>query len=55
MLDKANLWAPAVLVGLAACGEDDNGNGDTLLTGFSGVVVLALVVWLVVRAVKKRA
>ena len=28
---------------------------DTLLTGFSGVVILALVVWLVLRAMKKRA
>ena len=29
-------------------------NDDTLLTGFSGVVILALVVWLVLRAMKKR-
>lgn len=28
---------------------------DTLLTGFSGVVILALVVWLVLRAMKKRS
>jgi hypothetical protein len=27
---------------------------DTLLTGFSGVVILVLVVWLVMRAIKKR-
>jgi hypothetical protein len=27
---------------------------DTLLTGFSGVVILVLVVWLVLRAIKKR-
>lgn len=30
-------------------------NDDTLLTGFSGIVILALVVWLVLRAMKKRA
>jgi hypothetical protein len=30
-------------------------NDDTLLTGFSGVVILALVVWLVLRAMKKRS
>lgn len=30
-------------------------NDDTLLTGFSGVVILVLVVWLVLRAMKKRA
>ena len=29
-------------------------NDDTLLTGFSGVVILVLVVWLVLRAMKKR-
>ena len=29
-------------------------NNDTLLTGFSGVVILAIVVWLVLRAMKKR-
>lgn len=28
---------------------------DTLLTGFSGVVILALVVWLVFRFMKKRS
>jgi hypothetical protein len=30
-------------------------NDDTLLTGFSGVVILAIVVWLVLRAMKKRS
>jgi hypothetical protein len=29
-------------------------NNDTLLTGFSGVVILVIVVWLVLRAIKKR-
>ena len=29
-------------------------NDDTLLTGFSGVVILVIVVWLVLRAIKKR-
>ena len=28
---------------------------DTLLTGFSGVVILVLVVWLVMRFMKKRS
>jgi hypothetical protein len=28
---------------------------DTLLTGFSGVVILVLVVWLVLRFMKKRS
>jgi hypothetical protein len=29
-------------------------NNDTLLTGFSGFVILVIVVWLVLRAMKKR-
>ena len=29
-------------------------SNDTLLTGFSGVVILIIVVWLVLRAMKKR-
>ena len=29
-------------------------NDDTLLTGFSGVVILVIVVWLILRAMKKR-
>ena len=38
----------------SACGDDDGGDGDTLLTGFSGLVIFFVVVWLIVRAVKKR-
>jgi uncharacterized membrane protein YjgN (DUF898 family) len=30
-------------------------NDDTLLTGFSGVVILVIVVWLVMRAMRKRS
>lgn len=46
-------WLPLLLV-LTACGGDDNGDGDTLLGGLSGVVILVIVVWLVARAVRKR-
>jgi hypothetical protein len=46
------LWT-ALFVLLAACG-DDGGNEDTLLTGFSGVVILAIAVFFVMRAMKKR-
>lgn len=49
------LWIPTLLLFLAACGDDDNGNEDTLLTGFSGVVIFALVIWFVVRTMKKRS
>lgn len=43
-----------VLTLMTACGDNGNGEGDTLLTGLSGLVILVLVVWLVARAVKKR-
>jgi hypothetical protein len=39
---------------MTACGDNENGQEDTLFTGLSGLVILALVVWLVLRAVKKR-
>lgn len=48
------VWV-ALMALLVACGNDGNGNEDTLLTGFSGVVILAIVVVLLVRAMKKRA
>lgn len=47
------LWA-AVMGVMAACGEDGDGNDDTIWTGLSGVVVLVIVVWLIVRALRKR-
>lgn len=47
--------APALLLLLAACGDEDGeGNGDTLLTGFSGLVILIIVVWLLLRAFRSR-
>lgn len=56
MLDRVKFLAvPGVLLFLAACGNDeDGGNEDTLLTGFSGVVILAIVIWLVVRMARNR-
>ncbi|MGH9038989.1 MAG: hypothetical protein ACRDZ3_02035 [Acidimicrobiia bacterium] len=47
------VWT-ALMALMVACGDDGNGNDDTLLTGFSGVVILAIAVFLVVRAMKKR-
>jgi hypothetical protein len=38
----------------AACGENGDGNDDTLWTGISGVVILVIVIWLILRAMKKR-
>ena len=49
------IWIPTVLLFLSACGGDDNGDEDTLLTGFSGVIILAIVVWLIVRSMRKRS
>lgn len=54
MVDRANIWIPTVLLVLAACGDDDNGNEDSLLTGFSGLVIVAVVIWLIVRAKRRR-
>ena len=56
MLDRVKLAVPGVLLLLlAACGNDENGNEDTLLTGFSGLVILAIVIWLVVRMARNRS
>lgn len=56
MLDRLKfVVAPSALLLLAACGNDENGNQDTLLTGFSGLVILAIVIWLVVRMARNRS
>ena len=54
MPNRVKMLAPGVLLLLAACGNDESGNEDTLLTGFSGVVILAIIIWLVVRMARKR-
>lgn len=48
------VWAVPLLFFLSACGDDGEGNGDTLLTGFSGFVILCIVVYVIYRAVKSR-
>lgn len=53
MVGLVLLWA-TVMGFLAACGEDGDGDGDTIWTGLSGVVILAIVIWLIVRALRKR-
>lgn len=55
MLDRMNVLLGAVLLALPACGNGDNGNQDTLLTGFSGLVIAVIVIWLLVRAIRKRS
>lgn len=42
-----------LLMLFAACG-DGEGNDDTLLTGFSGFVILIIVIWAIVHFAKKR-
>lgn len=55
MLTRLNIWIPTVMLALmTACGDDGEGNDDTLLTGFSGVVILAIVIFIIMRSVKKR-
>ena len=39
---------------LAACGDEGNGNEDTLFTGFSGLVIVVIAAFFIFRAMKKR-
>ena len=55
LLQLQLLWIPAALLFMTACGNDDGGNEDTLFTGFSGVVILVLVVWFVTRKMRNRS
>lgn len=38
---------------LAACGENGE-NNDTILGGFSGVLIFGLIVWVIFRYVSKK-
>lgn len=37
----------------AACGDNGN-NNDTILTGFSGVLIFGIVVWIIYRYATRR-
>ena len=50
---RSFLWLMAVVVLMTACGDGD-GNSDTVLTGFSGVLIFGIIAWAVYRVVKKR-
>lgn len=54
MLSRVNVLIAMVFLSLAACGNDDNSDEDTLFTGLSSVVLLGLAIWLFVRAARKR-
>lgn len=43
------LW---ILVLMAACG--DNGNDDTILTGFSGVIIFGIIAYVIYRYVRRK-
>ena len=53
LLQLQLMWIPAALLFMTACGND-NGNEDTLFTGFSGVIILVLIVWFVMRKARSR-
>jgi len=54
MTDHLRILSGAVMLALAACGDDDGGDGDTLFTGLSGVIIVGIVIWLVVRSRRSR-
>lgn len=54
MVERMQVWIPAALLFMTACGNDDGGNEDTLFTGFSGVIILVLIVWFVMRKARSR-
>ena len=47
-------WVALMAVLIACGGNDNGGSDDTLLTGLSGVVIVGVVVWLVVRSMRKK-
>lgn len=50
------LWASLLLL-FAACsdgGPDSVGNNDTIFTGVSGVILLGVAIWFLVRYLRKK-
>lgn len=45
-------WILAFMVLLAGCG--DNGNNDTVLGGFSGVIIFGIIAYVIYRIAKKK-
>lgn len=43
----------SLMVALAACGEDGS-NNDTVLTGFSGVLIFGIVAYIIYRVVRSK-
>ena len=47
--------AAALALLFAACGDNGDGNGDTVLTGFSGVLIFGIVAWLIWRWARNKS
>lgn len=47
------IWLVPLLLALPACGNG-NGNDDTILTGFSGVLIFGIVAYIIFRYVSRR-
>lgn len=54
MLTRVNPLYATLLLLLTACGEGVAGGEDTLFTALSSGVILAFVLWVFVRAARKR-
>jgi hypothetical protein len=46
-------WVIPLMLFLAACGDNGEGNNDTLLTGFTGVIIFGIVAYIIFRYVSK--
>lgn len=54
MTNKLAFVLPTIMLLLTACGEDSNGdNTPNILTGLSGIVILIIVIWVIVKALTK--
>lgn len=42
-----------LMIVLAACGENGS-NNDTILGGFSGILIFGLIVWIVFRYISRK-
>lgn len=49
-------WCAVAATLLAACGEDtENDSLPNVLTGISGLIIAAVLFWLLAKAIKKRS
>ena len=48
------VWFVALMALLTACGEDGDGNNDTIWTGISGLVIVVILGVIVLRKMGKK-